>query len=186
MILRFLYCTNENNNQSQENSDKKQPEPQKNNNEDEKVNLPAEETAEEIIPEKFDLRDKIDIKVGNQEPFGLCWNFASMKSVETNIAVLQGINYDFSEIHVDYLTSNLLTKNGRDIHSGGFFSELLSYNIEFQGVLLDDELEYRDYGKDEYKNFTEMQLVPINITEICQFPSYVPQYDTGDDNEEKN
>ena len=29
---------------------------------------------EDIIPEKFNLADKIDIKVGNQGSYGLCWD----------------------------------------------------------------------------------------------------------------
>lgn len=39
------------------------------------------------IPEKFDLRDEILIQVENQGIYGLCWAFASLESLETNLAL---------------------------------------------------------------------------------------------------
>lgn len=156
----------------------KENETDKKDNEDEKQ---EEIEREQEIPARFDLREKIDIKVADQKDFGICWDFASIKSVETNLALTQGKYYDFSEIYVDYLTSNLLTSNGRNIHSGGFFTDFLRYNLEFKGFLLEKNLEYREYGSDEYRNFANMELVPINITEIVNFPEYRPNDNLSED-----
>lgn len=167
-------------NKDEENKTEKREEKEtdKKENEDEKQD---EIEKEQEIPEKFDLREKINIKVADQKNFGICWDFASMKSVETNLALTQGKYYDFSEIYVDYLTSNLLTSNGRNIHRGGFFTDFLSYNLNFKGFLIEENLEYREYNTDEYRNFANMELVPINITEIVNFPEYRPNDDLSND-----
>ena len=37
------------------------------------------------LPKKFNLADIIDIKVEDQGNLGLCWAFAAIKSLETNV-----------------------------------------------------------------------------------------------------
>lgn len=64
----------------------------------------------EEIPESFDLRDKIDIKVENQGSTGICYAYASLTSVETNLALINGENLDFSEVHLAALTGRLWRK----------------------------------------------------------------------------
>lgn len=62
-------------------------------------------TANEIeLPDKFDLREHIDIEVKNQMDTGECWAFAASSAVETYLA-LRDEDYSFSERHMDYATS---------------------------------------------------------------------------------
>ena len=61
---------------------------------------------EEELPESFDLRDVIDVPVRDQGSYGICWDFASMKCLETYLALNGYGEYDFSELHVDYLLSD--------------------------------------------------------------------------------
>lgn len=150
---------------------------------DDENEQPQESEDEQPIPSKFDLRDKIDIKVANQTPFGNCWIFASMKCVETNLALTQGKYYDFSEIHADYLTSNLLTKNGRKVHTGGYFSSFFEYNLQFKGFVEESKLEYRDYTEEEYSNFPDIEVIPINITEYVDFSDYIPKDENSENAE---
>ena len=67
-------------------------------------NYNVEET---IIPEKFDLRDKISIKVENQGNLGICYAFTSLTSVETNLALIHNDNVDLSESHLATKTYGL-------------------------------------------------------------------------------
>lgn len=69
---------------------------------------------------KFSLRDVIpeNIVVKNQQNTGLCWTFASLSSLETNLALSnykKRINlskvYDFSERHMDYATTRRFKNN---------------------------------------------------------------------------
>ena len=153
-------------NDLEENNDKEKNE----DNED------KEDKKEEEIPARFNLKDVIPIKVANQGRFGLCWDFASMKCVETNLALTQGKYYDFSEIHVDYLTSRLLADASRGIHEGGNFEMFIDYTEEFDGFIAEEELEYRDYSKDEYIAFINMNKIDESVYEYIDFPNYNKVY----------
>ena len=56
------------------------------------------------IPQSFDLRDKINIKVENQGNAGICYSFASLTAVETNLALVHNDYVDLSEVHQAALT----------------------------------------------------------------------------------
>lgn len=136
---------------------------------------------EKKIPEKFNLADVIDLKVENQGSFGLCWDFASLNALETNIALKHKEVYDFSEIHVDYMLSNLLY-GFRAPHSGGNFQIFEGYFVN-SGAVLGDTLEYRDYKDEEIKLFPSYSG-KIKITETVDFPS-VSTLDKDADNYEE-
>lgn len=123
---------------------------------------------EKEIPEKFNLADKIDIKVENQGRYGLCWDFASVKSLETHLAINGLGNYDLSEMHVNYITSDLMY-GGRKIDTGGNFGEFKDY-ISESGVVLENQVPYKDYTEEEYSKFADIQKV-IEVTETVNFPS---------------
>ena len=134
----------------------------------ENIELIKEEIKKEEVkvPEKFNLADKLTINVENQDQFGLCWDFASTKSLETNLQLHgKGIK-NFSEIHVDYITSNLMYGN-REIHSGGNFDVYGNYLKIASPV---ENLEYRDYTKDEYSKFDELNS-DIIVSKVANFPS---------------
>ena len=63
------------------------------NKKEEKNDVKQDEKKEDNqlnqIPEKFNLADHINLTVGNQGSYGLCWDFASMKSLETNLMLTQ-------------------------------------------------------------------------------------------------
>lgn len=88
----------------------------------EKYNIPMsalnlQSNNDEItIPEKFDLRDKINIKVEHQGNLGICYAFASLTAVETNLALRHNDFVDLSEVH---LASNTygFTAGGSFIHA---------------------------------------------------------------------
>lgn len=69
------------------------------------------------IPSKYNLKDKINISVENQGSLGICYAYATTKSIETNLALTKGITKNLSEIH-------LAVKSKQ--YRGGWFSE--SYN----------------------------------------------------------
>ncbi len=120
------------------------------------------------LPTKYNLADSIKIQVENQGGFGLCWDFASMKSLETHLAVKGLGDYDLSEIHLDYIESKLLY-GSRNVHEGGNFDMFEDY-LNISGVVYEKDAQYRDYGEAEYKNFIDINS-PITITETVNFPA---------------
>ena len=121
-----------------------------------------------ITPSKFNLSDKIKITVENQENYDLCWDFAATKSLETNLALTKNKNYNFSEMHVNYVTSNLLLGN-REISDGGNFSIYEDYLID-SGVVLEETVGYQEYTKNEYEEFINLKPV-VDVTKTVHFPT---------------
>lgn len=105
----------------------------------------------ESLPDKFDLRDKINIYVRNQQSYGLCWDFASTKCLETYLALNNCGEYDFSELHVDYLMSSEFNET-RELHSGGNFKDYKEYVQSGYGPVLEEECPYNKiYTTDEFE-----------------------------------
>ena len=67
-------------------------------------NYNVSEISEEDIPESFDLRNKIDIKVEDQAETGTCYAYSSLTAVETNLALIDKDYVDLSEAHQSFLT----------------------------------------------------------------------------------
>ena len=121
-----------------------------------------------IVPKKYNLAERIKIKTEDQGDYGLCWDFAATKSLETNIELTQKKKYDFSEMHVNYVTSNLLI-GSRDIDDGGNFSIYEDYLVD-SGAVLEKDVGYKDYSEDAYKNFLDMKSI-VTVTKTVNFPT---------------
>ena len=68
-------------------------------------NYNVSEVATQEIASSFDLNNLIDIKVENQQETGICYAFASLSAVETNLALVDNVNVDLSEVHMAALTT---------------------------------------------------------------------------------
>ena len=141
---------------------------------------------EETIPESYNLKDHINIKVENQAYYGLCWAFSSIKSLETNILLHEGKDLDLSELHLDYYESNLMYGD-REVHNGGNFNYFVNYLL-LKGAVLEEDVPYsytvtsvhngkeytntvlNDFKEEEYKKFTDMNVV-AQATETVDFPT---------------
>lgn len=125
-------------------------------------------SAQDEIPARFDLRDYMNLKVEFQGELGLCWAFASLNTLETYLYLHENTMYDFSEIHLDYINSNLLY-GYRAIHSGGQFSEFTDY-FKISGPILEDGIIYGDQAESTYKDFINRDS-NIIVTKTISFPS---------------
>ena len=148
--------------------------------------VPDEDPVEEIIPASYNLKDHININVVSQYSYGLCWDFASIKSLETNISIQEKKDLDLSELHLDYYQSNLMY-GYREIHNGGNFSDFINYSL-LTGAVLEETVPYiatvkdtmngkdhtytklNDFKEEEYSKFTSLNSV-ARATEIVNFPS---------------
>lgn len=127
-------------------------------------------STEEEIPEKFDLRDKIKIPVRNQKEYGLCWDFASLKSLETYLALNGYGDFDLSELHVDYLESEEFG-NSRELHDGGNFVDFQEYIANNYGPVLESEVPYNaEYKVDEYEYLLNLEK-KVFVNETMCFPN---------------
>lgn len=153
--------------------------------EDQKEDL-GEDVNYEELPQKFDLRDSINIEIEDQDTRGLCWDFAALTSLETNLALKKGREYDFSEIHVDYITSAWLSNASCERQrpgSGGNFSSFTEYVGLNKGLVLQNQYEYRDYDYYELRQFYNAPAEDITVTKTVEFPAYDKDYFKEDEQE---
>ena len=54
----------------------------------------------EDLPERFDLREHIDIEIRNQEETNTCWAFSATSLLSTHLAYLHDEIYTFSPRHL--------------------------------------------------------------------------------------
>ena len=148
---------------------------------EEKIEEIKKEIPEEsVIPSKFNLADKIKLYVENQGSFGLCWDFASTKTLETFLALKENKNYNLSEIHTDYITSDKLY-GSRETHDGGSFG-IYEFYLKLIGPVLEEELEYKSYKSKDYQKFVDMNPV-TTVTKTVNYPNS-PAYNENSTEEE--
>lgn len=169
--------------------------PRKEDVPDEKIDEIKEDTDKEtlaLLPEKFDLRDVIDITVGNQGSYGLCWDYASSTALETHLK-LRGIDYNPSELQIDFLASNLMY-GGRNLHKGGtfqFFADMAASigtiseeKFSSFGINPDDSYGEKNTNLDYFK--LAKNDTPLYVTKTVDFPSiYKDKGEVPDKTEEE-
>lgn len=128
-----------------------------------------------VLPSRFNLADTYNIKVENQGSEGNCWIFASVESIETYIQIHEDTTFDFSEMHVNYLESNLFedTMASRNINTGGNYGYFVDYMKKKYGTALESDFPYYDengkvtsYSKEELPNL-------VNITPVAYASTFI-------------
>ena len=138
--------------------DKKKAEviPPKNTTPIEKIeNVDVYDDFDSEIPKKFNLKDKLKLKVEDQKDYSLCWAFATNNSIETNYQLATNNELDLSEIYEDYMSSNYLF-DWRSPHNGGNFSYVTSISDYF-GLAKENEDEYKDYSLEDSYDFLDRE-----------------------------
>lgn len=129
------------------------------------------------LPKKFDLRDVINVTVSDQGRYGLCWDYASGKALETHMK-LHGVDYDPSEFQIDFLASDLMY-GGRELHDGGTF-QMFTDIASSIGTISEEKFSSLginpggQYGGSS-ANYDYYKLAnndtPLYITKTVDFPS---------------
>lgn len=157
--------------------------------------IPKYEDTSEIVTATFEprysLKDVIpdNVIVKSQGKLGVCWAFATLSSLETNLA-LNNIGsikrYDFSERHMDYALSNIFaTQFNREPGSGITGYKLTSPNIKTiayltngTGAVNEADMPFKENSDrldiSEIKNKT----ATTQVFDTIDFPSYSITEDT--------
>ncbi len=111
-------------------------------------------------PSHYDLRDEIDIKVENQGGFGLCWDFAMTKALETTYSIKSGLTLDLSEVYIDYMTDSGVGRGDRELHLGGdhhnYYNEVIR-----SGICKEEDLPYSDKIEYDIKDVKKCEKVVL-------------------------
>ena len=115
-----------------------------------KASAITEFSLKDLIPENLQIRD--------QQQTGLCWAFATMSSLETNLALANlrsGINsslvYDYSERHMEYANTRIFANGeenkmgyNRKPGDGGNFPIAQSYLTNGTGAIPEEEMKFEN------------------------------------------
>lgn len=126
------------------------------------------------LPDHYNLRDEITLYTENQSQNGLCWAYASIKSMETHLALNYGEYWNLSEGYVAYATA----KNNANYQtwSGGnwfnFTDSIYNDNKTEYGVLSETYFIYDDIysmNRDNLKYYSFLeQNADLNYDNITQ------------------
>ena len=132
---------------------------------------------------RYNIADRLNMRVEHQGITTECWAFATLKSMETNIALTSGQTElkDFSERHTDYATSRTfldgVNENGfnREVGRGGLPISALAYLTNGQGAVLESDMPFEN--NEQKINLSEInKKVDTIVTDYTILPSIRKTY----------
>lgn len=136
---------------------------------------------------KFNLKDLIsnNLVIKNQQNTNSCWAFASLSSLETNMALKNYYNqseekiYDFSERHMEYATSRVFKNNeinsmgySRTVGTGGSWAIASSYLTNGSGAINESQMPFEN--NENSINISQIQNKEITsqVYDTIEFSDY--------------
>lgn len=148
--------------------------------------------------QKYSLKDIIpaNLIIKNQKQTNSCWAFATLSSLETNLALYNyknGVNtskvYDFSERHMEYATSKTFANNvenkkgyNRTVGSGGSYQLSESYLTNGTGAIPESEMPFENNENTIDISQIQNKTVSSQVYDTILFPNY----SKADDDEKTN
>ena len=137
---------------------------------------------------RYSLKDIIpaNVIIKNQQQTNSCWAFATLSSLETNLALAnykKGTNlskvYDFSERHMEYATSKTFSngvenKSGynRKVGSGGSYQFSTSYLTNGGGAIPESEMPFENNENTIDISQIQNKTVSSQVYDTVVFPDY--------------
>ena len=138
--------------------------------------------------QKYSLKDIIpaNLIIKNQKQTNSCWAFATLSSLETNLALYNyknGVNtskvYDFSERHMEYATSKTFANNvenkkgyNRTVGSGGSYQFSESYLTNGTGAIPESEMPFENNENTIDISQIQNKTVSSQVYDTILFPNY--------------
>lgn len=145
---------------------------------------------------KFDLRNiiKNNVSIKNQGQTNGCWAFASLATLESNLAMRDYKEnqeaskvYDFSERHMVYATSKTFLDN--KINDKGFSKEPVdggnafiatAYLTNGTGAILEADMPFENNEDEINISEIENKIVQTEVYDTVMFPLYIGNEDTAE------
>lgn len=141
------------------------------------------------LESKYDLRDKINIKVKNQQNSNSCWAFSLSSIVESFFANKNGKDSkEYSPMHIEYKATDMYNKT---LIEGGNVNLGVAYSVAGYGPVYESDFTFESvYNEDtnDAQNFYLAQSNSVNknidaramINDTIQFASIYKQYNENE------
>lgn len=145
----------------------------------------ASSSSYSTLPSSFNLTDVIDIKVENQNPYGTCYAYASLTSLETYLALNYNEYYDFSELHFAlslYIQDGYYNSVLEALNDGGNFTHFFTYTQKNNSLVLEQDLSIANYSNtssgrnkmvEDYISLNNNFTPIAKVNDVISFPKYV-------------
>ncbi len=114
--------------------------------------LSSQDTNNDGVVDNKDIRvdqyGGLHLTIEDQTPYNLCWAFASLNTLETYLQLHGYGDYDYSELHLDYMdvimerSKNSELVEERELHDGGNYLTFYEYMSHSDGPVLEEEVPY--------------------------------------------
>lgn len=132
---------------------------------------------------KFSLKDVIgeNVVAKNQGVTNSCWCFATMSSLETNLALTEDKEkvYDFSEKHMNYATSQSFLNDAknekgfnRQVKDGGNWWSVVPYLTNGAGAIKESDMPFENNEDNIDISTIQNKEVVSQVYDTKTFPSY--------------
>lgn len=151
-----------------------------------RINLDSSLFASKSVigKQKYDLRSDVRIQVKNQGRSASCWTFSTLSVLETHLGITNQEYYDFSERHMNYVTSRTfldgINTNGhnRELDDGGNSIIGLSYMTSGRGPILEEDMPFSNTESKINLSEIEGKNVVKKVEDYKIFPTIVKEKQT--------
>lgn len=135
---------------------------------------------------RYSLKDIIpnNVIVKDQKSTNSCWAFATLSSLETNLALNNEDTakiYDFSERHMEYATSrffanDIINKNGlRELGKGGSYFRSTTYLTNGQGAINEEQMPFENNENTIELKEIQNKNITSQVYDTEELPIAVPE-----------
>ena len=142
-------------------------------------------TYAENLPNKFDLREEIEIEVKDQKNTNSCWAITATSLISIYLEYVHGIDYNFSARHMEYATAENAFSNGsnenayagRMLNTGGHTEIYKDYFMNNNGPILERNMKFENNTDPILKENMPNDLAYVQVTELNHLPQMIKEED---------
>jgi len=142
----------------------------------------------EDLPEKFDLREYIEIEVRDQKETNTCWAFSSTSLLSAHLAYVQDEIYTFSPRHLEYVMSedsivgkeNPYAYESKILDIGGTEDVFKQYVIQGTGPILEKNMPFENNCEPITEEALPLELQYKQVTEAEHILPMYKEWENGE------